>query len=276
MTRRIIGIFLAVLLAVIGTSAIIFYLRNVRQTVAAGQQGVHVLVAKARIPVGTSGSRIRSAALVTDVVMPHSTLPSGYMTSIPVDLDKLVVTADVQANQLLLTSMFGQAGKFSGGLDIPDGLMAVTVPLREPADVAQYVRPGSQVAVFAYYSANDPAAKTTASTADNSFHGTEVILSNVTVLAVGSYGSNGQTATQAQDQAPLNGGTGVAGGTGGGISNTLRSTSTSINVTVAVNQADATRLIHMAESGELYLALLSNSSQVQPGQPITDKNAAIQ
>jgi hypothetical protein len=98
----------------------------------------------------------------------------------------------------------------------------------------------------------------------------------VTVLAVGSYGSNGQTATQAQDQAPLNGGTGVAGGTGGGISNTLRSTSTSINVTVAVNQADATRLIHMAESGELYLALLSNSSQVQPGQPITDKNAAIQ
>jgi Flp pilus assembly protein CpaB len=172
--------------------------------------------------------------------------------------------------------MFGQAGKFSGGLDIPDGLMAVTVPLREPADVAQYVRPGSQVAVFAYYSANDPAAKTTASTADNSFHGTEVILSNVTVLAVGSYGSNGQTATQAQDQAPLNGGTGVAGGTGGGISNTLRSTSTSINVTVAVNQADATRLIHMAESGELYLALLSNSSQVQPGQPITDKNAAIQ
>ena len=62
--------------------------------------------------------------------------------------DPLVVTADVQTDQLLLRGMFGQAGKFSGGLDIPEGMMAVTVAVLEPADVAQYVRPGSQIAIF--------------------------------------------------------------------------------------------------------------------------------
>jgi pilus assembly protein CpaB len=266
MTRRIIGIFLAIILAVLGTLAVLVYVQRVKATVSTGQEPIHVLVAKTRIPAGTSGARIRSEKMASDLVMPRSSVPDGVLSDLPVDLDKLVVTADVQADQLLLRGMFGQAGKFSGGLDIPDGMMAVTVSVLEPADVAQYVRPGSQVAIFGIAKLADPQYKKENGT-DN--HVTEVILSRVSVLAIGSYGNNGQTASQAQDSAPIPPGTGTA------ANNTLHSSNIAINVTVAVNQADATRLIHFASGSDLYLALLTDTSNVQPGQPLTDRNVLI-
>jgi pilus assembly protein CpaB len=267
MTRRIIGVFLAIILALVGTLAVVFYVQRLKNTVAAGQEGVHVLVARSRIPAGTSGARIRSQNLYTEVVMPKSSLPADTLSELSVDLDKLVVTSDVQADQLLLRGMFGQAGKFSGGLDIPDGMMAVSVAVLEPADVAQYVRPGSQIAIFGASKLADQQWKQTYGE-DN--HVTEVILPRVTVLAIGSYGGNGQTASQAQDSAPLAGGNGTSA-----PNNALHSNTLTINVTVAVNQGDATRLIHFADNADLYLALLTDTSNVQPGQPLTDRNALI-
>jgi Flp pilus assembly protein CpaB len=186
------------------------------------------------------------------------------LTELPVDLDKLVVTADVQASQLLLRAMFGQAGKFSGGLDIPDGMLAVSVAVLEPADVAQYVRPGSQIAIFGVAKLLDPDFKKTTGQ-DN--HITAVILSRVTVLAIGSYGGNGQTASQAQDTTPLP--------AGNGTTNTLHSAGTVINVTVAVNQLDATRLIHVTVNNDLYLALLTDSSKVTPGESVNDRTVLV-
>ncbi len=266
MTRRIIGIVLAITLALFGTLAVFGYVQHVKGAVAAGQEAVHVLVARTRIPAGTSGARIRSQNMVSEVVMPRSSVPDGVLSELPVDLDKQVVTADVQASQLLLRAMFGQSGKFSGGLDIPDGMMAVTVSVLEPADVAQYVRPGSQVAVFGVAKLLDPQFKKETGE-DN--HVTEVILPRVTVLAVGSYGDNGQTASQAQNSAPLPAGNGTA------ANNTLHASTIAINVTLAVNQYDATRLIHFSSGADLYLALLTDTSTVQPGQPMTDRNVLI-
>ena len=60
MTRRIIGVLLALILAVIGTGAVLFYVDQTRNSVADGQAAVTVLVAKLRIPAGTSGESIKS------------------------------------------------------------------------------------------------------------------------------------------------------------------------------------------------------------------------
>jgi pilus assembly protein CpaB len=266
MTRRIIGVVLAIVLALAGTAAVLLYMQRLKATVSSGQEPVHVLIANTRIPAGTSGARIRSQKMVSDAVMPKSSIPEGVLSDLPVDLDKLVVTADVQTDQLLLRGMFGQAGKFSGGLDIPDGMMAVTVSVLEPADVAQYVRPGSQIAIFGVAKLADQQWKKETGS-DN--HITEVILSRVSVLAIGSYGNNGQTASQAQESAPLPGGSGTA------ANNALHASGVAINVTVAVSQTDATRLIHFEVGNDLYLALLTDTSNVQPGHPVTDRDAAI-
>lgn len=255
MTRRIIGVLLAIILAVLGTAAVLFYVKTATNTVASGQRAVHILVAKARIAAGTTGERIRADAMVQTVVMPAASIPTGALSEVPADLDKLVLTADVQANQLLLRGMFGQPTRLSGGLDIPEGLVAVSVALTDPEQVAGYVRPGSQVAIFDYFKLLDPEWKQQAGE-DN--HATQLLLPRVQVLAVGTFGGTGVTAAQVQQQ--------------GDTGKQQQQSSGQIVVTVAVNQLDATRLIHASETGTLYFALLTDSSDIKPGAGVSNRN----
>src|ERR1041385_3905673 len=152
MTRRIIGVLLAVILAVLGTASVLYYVGHVRSTVADGQKAVRVLVASDRIPAGTTGAHMRSGGMVSEIVVPASTVPADALSAIPIDLDTLVLTSDAQPRPILLRGMFGQPTTPSGGLTIPEGMVAVTVQVGIPEQVAGYVRPGSQVAVFVTYS----------------------------------------------------------------------------------------------------------------------------
>src|SRR5262249_30628966 len=134
--------------------AVLLYVNSARDTVAAGQRAVHILVAKARIPAGTSGDRIRAQELAEDLVVPAATVPADALSKLPGQLDKLVITADVQARQVLLRGMFGQATRLSGGLDIPEGSVAVSVTININQQVGGFVRPGSQIAIFDTYPAD--------------------------------------------------------------------------------------------------------------------------
>ncbi len=193
MTRRIIGVLLAIVLAVLGTGAVLLYVASARNSVAAGQRAVHILVAKDRIPAGTSGDRIRSQALTEDIVVPASTVPEDALSGLPTALDKLVVTADVQARQVLLRGMFGQATKLSGGLDIPEGTIAVSVAINVNQQVGGFVRPGSQVAIFDTYPSDDTGKVSNASTTTGGNRMTRVLLPRVEVIAVGTFGTDGVT-----------------------------------------------------------------------------------
>jgi pilus assembly protein CpaB len=254
MTRRIIGVVLAIVLAVIGTGAVLLYVNSARNTVANGQRAVHILVAKDRIPAGTSGDRIRSEGLAEDLVVPASTVPDDALSKLPGELDKLVITADVQARQVLLRGMFGQATKLSGGLDIPEGTVALSVAINVNQQVGGFVRPGSQVAIFDTYGLDDSGKVTAPNSNANNGKGsttTRVLLPRVEVIAVGVFGANGVTSNQVQ----VNGDkTNNQNGNSGG----------QIIVTVAVNQVDAERLILASQTGTLYFALLTDSSNVKP------------
>jgi pilus assembly protein CpaB len=258
MTRRIIGVLLAIVLAIIGTGAVLLYVRTASNTVAAGQKAVHILVAKARIPAGTTGERIRSQGLVEDVVMPAASVPDDALSQVPGDLDKLVVTADVQARQILLRGMFGQATRLSGGLDIPEGMVAVSVAINISQQVGGFVRPGSQIAVFDTFKADTSGRVSSGNTGTGGNRATRVLLPRVEVIAVGTFGSDGVTANQVQQN--------------GDQTSTAKSTGGQIVVTVAVTQNDAERLIHATQTGQLYFALLTDSSDVKPGPGVDNSS----
>jgi pilus assembly protein CpaB len=260
MTRRIIGVLLAIVLAVIGTGAVLLYVNSARNTVAAGQRAVHILVAKGRIPAGTSGDRIRSQGLAEDLVVPASTVPEDALSNVPGELDKLVITADVQARQVLLRGMFGQATRLSGGLDIPEGSVAVSVTINISQQVGGFVRPGSQIAIFDTYPADASGKVSSAATATGGNRATKVLLPRVEVIAVGTFGANGVTANQVQQNGDKSGTT------------TQQNTGGQIIVTVAVTQADAERLIHATATGTLYFALLTDSSDVKPGPGVDNSS----
>ncbi|MBB5870953.1 pilus assembly protein CpaB [Allocatelliglobosispora scoriae] len=257
MTRRIIGVILAIILAVLGTGAVLLYVASAKNTVTDGQTAVRVLVAKQRIPAGTSGSSVRK--MTEEIVMPRSSLPEDALQSMPIELDKLVVTSDVQPRQLVLRGMFGQATKLSGGISVTEKLIAVSAKFKAEEEVGGFVRPGSQVTVFATCVVLDPEFKKKYGS-DNTV--TKVLLPRVEVLAVGAYGDDGQTSAQSADER---------------AKADKAQDKVTLLVTVAVNQGDAEKLIHAIRAcdsestfstGGLYLALLTDTSEIRPGAGI--------
>jgi pilus assembly protein CpaB len=252
MTRRIIGVMLAVILAVFGTAAVLYYVSTVRSQVADGQKAVRVLVANDRIPAGTTGAHMQSANMLATIVVPASSVPEDALSSIPQDLDQLVITSDLQPRQLLMRGMFGQATTLSGGLTIPEGKVAVTVQVGIPQQVAGYVRPGSQIAIFDTYAVTSGSSS---STQNSNNKATRVLLPRVEVIATGTYFTDGSTSSQRDN-------TDTADGS--------KSGGQSMVVTVAVTQPEAERLIQATQTGALYFALLTDSSDVKIGPGVTN------
>jgi len=250
MTRRIIGVLLAIILAVVGTAAVLFYVHSVRGSVASGQRAVKVLVASDRIPAGTTGEHLRDRNLVEQITVPASSVPADALAAIPTDLNDLVVTADVQPSQLIMRGMFGQPTTLSGGLAIPEGKVAVTVQVGIPQQVAGYVRPGSQIAIFDTYNTGNNASSTT-----NTAKTTRVLLPRVEVIATGAFFTDGSTSSDQQS---------------GEVGTGQRAGGQTMVVTVAVTQPEAERLIQATATGALYFALLTDSSDVKPGPGVTN------
>ncbi|NUR27409.1 MAG: hypothetical protein HOV83_16445 [Catenulispora sp.] len=255
MTRRIVGVLIAIVLAVVGTGAVLLYLVNANQTVAKGQEAVHVRIAKVRIAAGTSGATIRDQGMSEDVVMPRSALPDDVMPEISADFDKLVITSDLQPRQLLLKGMFGQSTKLSGGIAVPDKMIAISGKFTVEREVGGFVRPGSTIAVFATCDILDAQFK---KKYEETRRSTFVLLPRMEVLAVGAYGSDGQTSTTDADvKAQLDAEGNVT-----------------LIVTIAATQDDATRFVHATDQNcNLTLALLTDTSVVQVGGAIDNGTA---
>lgn len=253
MTRRILGVLLAIVLAAAGTAAVLAYVNAARNQVAEGQKAVRVLIAAERIPAGTPAASLQERGLVEEVVMPALSVPDGALSQVPPELQDQVLTSDLQPSQLLLRGMFGPPTRLSGGLQVPEGMLAVSVAIDVDKQVAGFVRPGSQVAIFNTYEAtdeDDPDAAVRTRT--------RLLLPRVEVLAVGVYNSGAVTTATSDGEGD--------GDTAGG------SSGSGLILTVSVNQRDAERLIHATRTGQLYLALLTDSSQVEPGSGVDIRN----
>jgi pilus assembly protein CpaB len=128
----------------------------------------------------------------------------------------------------------------TAGLTIPSGLMAVSVSVSPIASVAGYVEKDSHIAIFDTYPTTG--TSTVPSALKDVQHPTDdwatrLVVPQAQVLAVTPKSADGTA--QADTQGPR-------------------------MITVAVGQADAQRLIHVAQTGRLYFALLTGTSKVSP------------
>jgi pilus assembly protein CpaB len=264
MIRRVLAIVIAVVLAVLGTAIVLGYVNSADARAIAGKQAVTVLIATERIPAGTSAARIRTAGLAERVRMPAETVPPGALRELGQEFDDLVVTSDVQGSQLLLRGLFGDAVKSTGGLAIPDGKMAVSVALQSPEQVAGFVRAGATIAVFDTFTMLNNAHRVPSGEglgrAKGDNHATRVLLPRVEVLAVGTYGAEGTRTSSGKTTRKTS---------------TTRSGSaptTEVLVTVAVTQREAERLVHAVQTGTLYLALVTESTDIAPGAGVDNRS----
>jgi pilus assembly protein CpaB len=249
MNRRVLAIAMALLLAVIGTGAVLAYVNRATARAMAGLKAVNVLVAQQQIPAGTPVGVAWQDGSLREETLPARSVSPDAIGSITADLGSLVMSSVVMPGQVLLRQMLVPAAQVSGGLAIPGSMVAVTIPLCLPEAVAGYVHAGSQVAIFDTFSSQSLSSSESCSQSGVSRQGqasgtveTRVVLPRVLVLAVGGPSSSGQ------------------GGSGSGLGAGSQSQG-GVLVTLAVDQADAERVIELTETGLPYLALLTPASQ---------------
>ena len=244
MNRRIALIALAVVLAVVGTVAVYAYANHADQRAEAKTRGVHVLVAQADIPAGTTWSDVRKGDYVKQESVPVDSAPADALASLSGEVrGRQVTTAAISSGQVLMRSMFaGEQSAVTGPLAIPSGKIAVSVTLPGNADVAGYVQKGSQVAVFTTHKLKSliGGKKPGSVSVGDDLYATKLLLPKVPVLA-----------TSQAAPASVNGAT----------SSSTSSSQSDVIVTLAVSQQDAERLILSQQIGELYLGLLTTDSK---------------
>lgn len=248
MRRRILTITLAVVLAAVGTVAVLAYVHQANNRALQGVKAVTVIVAESTVPSNTSaGQALRDGSLGRQR-LPAASVPADAVRSITPALAGLVTSATLPSGQLLLRPMLVTAAQVTGGVAIPKGMVAVTMDLCLAEDVAGYVTAGAEVAVFDTYGGNNIQRVCNPShqvLPINSVH-TAAVLPRAEVLSVGPAPSSAAA--------------------GGGLSSASADsavTQGAVLVTLAVAQADAERLIEIGEAGLPYLALLTSTSQTR-------------
>ncbi|MEU8818861.1 RcpC/CpaB family pilus assembly protein [Actinoplanes sp. NPDC048796] len=249
MRRRVLILLAALLLAGISGVAVLAYAHSADRRALNGVKGVWVLVAKQRIPAGTRGADIRAKGLAERVLMPARTVPEGTLTSWTSDLDRLTLSATAERMQLLMRPLFQAAGPSasapSRGFAVPTGMLAVTVQLSVPTQVAGNLVAGDRVAVYGTFPA-------TAQNAEEQT--TRLLLPRAVVISIGE--------AQAPDVTPKPTPSPSASAT---TSGTTPSSYVRYVVTLAVDSPDAQRLVHAARTGLLYLAMLGPEATAVPG-----------
>jgi pilus assembly protein CpaB len=244
MNRRIGLLAASLAVALLGTAAVFSYVNGVEADAANGAEMVEVLVAAERVPAGTSATTATKSGLVQLSSLPRRSVPEGALKSLD-DLGDQTAVSDIFAGEVLLKAKFADQTARTGALVIPKDKIAVSVELGDPQRVAGFVVPGSEVAIFATVDAAGAVLG-----ADGEY--TDVLLPRVSVIAVGP-------ATLRPDATPAPKKKGD-------------DTVTKAVLTVAVSQDEAARLVHGAQTGELYLGLLSTTSKTGGDAGVSTSN----
>ncbi|HET8614526.1 MAG TPA: Flp pilus assembly protein CpaB [Actinomycetales bacterium] len=257
MARRSLAVVFAVSLAVIGAALVLFYARSADARALEGQQVVDVYVATKDIPAGTSAKDAVDRGWLRKESFSQKGVPAGALTDVAGPITQQVAATDIAAGEIVLTKRFADQKLGQAAVTVPEGFVAVTVQLTDPARIGPFLRPGSKIALYDTYNAKDAkvanadrpnGAKLT--NQDGDLHVTKVLLPNVEVLGVGAntIGGNQAPTDQRDGAQPV----------------------PSALVTVAVSPADAQRLVHATQTGTLYAALLGAGAEVKAGGSVLD------
>lgn len=231
----------AFVLAIIAGISVFVYTSSADRRAIENLSPTPVVVTRQEIPAGTTlGLAIDQGWLeVTNV--PQRSFPQGALQSVDATNRSMHVLQQVSAGQILFSANLVDKMPQIGPLTIPNGLMAVTVELSDPARVSPFLRAGAEVAIFNTVQLEATQSGLTTST-------TKIVLDRVTVLGIGATTVNPRqdNATNGEQGVPL------------------------ALVTLAVTQSQAEVLVHSAQTGALYFALLRDGTVVSNPRTITD------
>jgi pilus assembly protein CpaB len=240
MGRRVMAALAAVLVGAIGVIAVLFYARGADNRAVADQRPQTVYIAQALVPSGTTAADAVAKGLMAPVQVAAKGVPVGALSTIDAVTGKLVALTDIVQGDLVVASRFGTTPLGQKAIQVPNGEVAISVSLSDPAQVGTFVTPGSRIVIYDTYSPTNAGAAAAAGKV------TQVLLDDVLVIAVGSTSLTPPPGGQAPAASP------------GAL------------VTVALPPATAVKLVHGIQTGTLYAGLSGTNTKGNLGQVVSD------
>ena len=237
----------AVLVAAVGSALVFLYTKGADTRAEEKFDTVEVLEATAVINPGETFEDAQAAGKLAKQAVSKDALLDGYQTTTE-GLGGTVSLGTIYPGEQIISAKWGASAVVQSQLQIPDTNMAISVNLTDPARVAGFVNPGSQVAIFVTGTAQAVATDGQAAGAGLPF--SRLLLERVTVLGVGSTTPVSTTTTDES-----------------GASTTEQLPRTLM--TLSVDQVSAEKLLYASSNGELAFGLLTENSAVAPDQPMT-------
>jgi pilus assembly protein CpaB len=269
MNKRILVGVAALLLAAIGTTAVLVYARGADRRALQGQQAIGAYVVRKDVPAGTTARKAIDDGLIVKELIAAKGVPEGALTSVDTNYENLVATTEMQPGELVLQSRFSTQAAVDGRIVVPEGKMAIAVALDDPSHMGPFLTVGSHVAIFDTFNILPTCvcptlplqALTPAGDHLQDSHGvqraTRVLVPDVTVLAVGV------TTTQPDSAKGKNSNLQLA-------SNDSSTTTTLVTLLVTPDQAS--KIIHVERTGTMTFALLGPDAAPNAGSGVDDKH----
>jgi len=252
MDRRRILLVVAVLVAALGSALVFLYTKGADTRAQEKFDTIEVLEATAVINPGEKFEDAQAAGKLALKAVAKDALLDGYQTTAD-SLGGTVSLGTIYPGEQIISAKWGTSVAVQSALQTPDGMMAITVNLTDPARVAGFVNPGSTVAIFVSGTTHYVATAGGGGEVPPDLPFAQLLLDKVLVLAVGSTSPVSTTTTDES-----------------GASTTEQLPRTLL--TIAVDQAQAQKVIYASTNGELSFALLTDKSKVEPSGPTTFDN----
>ncbi len=252
MGRRLVAIFAAALVALLGVTAVLLYARGADSRAVAAQQPSDVYVVKSVVPAGTTLKDAVQSGLIIKTSVVAKGVPAGALTGVDGSNGGLFALSEIQTGEYVLADRFGVKPVGTKAIEVPAGQVAVSIALADPARVGTFLTPGSKVVLFDTFTSKATSKVTPASGAVTDEQ-TRVLLDDVLVIAMGE-----ASLTPAGPATSGQGGEATPAPVAGAL------------MTVAVSPADAVRLIHGIQTGNLYAALRGTDAKVDLGRVVSE------
>ena len=151
MKKRVIGFIAALVLALVGTTLLVAYVKGAEDRALAGETIVEVYVAQSRIDQGTPGEDIEDMVLLERI--PTKVQVEGAVAALE-DIVGLVAAVDLLPGEQITLDRFvarTSLSRYARAQDAPPGYLEMTMSLSPERFVGGSVNPGDTVAIVASF-----------------------------------------------------------------------------------------------------------------------------
>ena len=233
MKTRLLGGIAAVLLAILGTLMLVNYANGADRRALAGTQTTEILVVQKEIPAGTAVSSFGTSVQVKQV--PNNMLVDGALADLSRVQNKVAAMKLLPGDQIS-NGRLADAATYQGSnpVTVPDTMQQLSFSVTSDRVVGGQLLPGDYAALYLSYNQGVEPGTGDVPATKNTLR--KVLVVSMQAAVTGSAAASTPSATPAPSAAPDTVG------------------AASYVVTVALQPADAIKLVHAAEFGHIWVA----------------------